>query len=296
MYTQYFGLNEYPFSLTPDTQFFSQQKSHQEALNTLFFALKSGQGFIKVVGEVGTGKTLLCRILLSHLSKEQFVTAFIPNPWLTPEELKILIAQEIGAEFDKSMLSHELTSSIYRKLMQLARQDKQVVILMDEAQAMPRDTLEALRLLTNLETEKSKLVQVVMFGQPELDELLKRNDLRQLAQRIVFAEYLKPLSIKEVGEYVQYRVKTSGCERAMFSASATWLLTLSSGGIPRLVNVLAHKALLCAYGKGDYQVGGWHIAKAVADTQEVKGLGKFLSLFWRVNGRLFLSRSLEVGR
>jgi len=113
MYLQHFDLQEYPFSLTPDTQFFSQQQPHKDALNTLFFSLESGQGFIKVVGEVGTGKTLLCRVLLSHLSSQHYICAYIPNPWITPEELKGLIAQEIGAPYDKSMLSHELTSSIF---------------------------------------------------------------------------------------------------------------------------------------------------------------------------------------
>lgn len=297
MYLQHFSLLEYPFSLTPDTQFYMSQKTHKEALTTLFVALKHGQGFIKIVGEVGTGKTLLCRILLSRLPKKAFISAYIPNPWLTPEELKLLLAQEIGAQYDSTMHAHELTSSIYRRLMQLARQDKKVVIIMDEAQAMPRDTLEALRLLTNLETEKSKLLQVVMFGQPELDTLLSRKDLRQLSQRIVFSERLKPLEFNEVSQYLNHRLKASGApHQKLFSFGARWLLYLASGGVPRLINILAHKSLMCAYGKGDERIGGWHVSKAIADTSEARAKAKLFSLFWRLNGRLLLPRPIEVTR
>ena len=188
MYLQHFQMTEKPFSLTPDTQFFLNYRSHKEALTTLRFALQDGEGFIKIVGEVGTGKTLLCRILLAQLDKTRFVTAYIPNPCLTPEELKAFIAAEIGADYHQGMPAHELTSAIYRRLLQIARQRKQVVLVVDEAQTMPRGTMEALRLLTNLETEKRKLLQVVILGQPELDELLRRDDLSQLKQRIVFAE------------------------------------------------------------------------------------------------------------
>lgn len=297
MYLEHFGLKEYPFSLTPDTQFYMSQKSHKEALTTLFVALKHGQGFIKIVGEVGTGKTLLCRILLAWLPKKTYITAYIPNPWLSPEELKVILAQEIGAKYDSSMHAHELTASIYRRLLQLARQDKRVVLIMDEAQAIPRDTLEALRLLTNLETEKTKLLQVVMFGQPELNQLLSRKDLRQLRQRIIFTEKLTPMALSEVGRYIVHRVTASGgTDKKMFSFSAKWLLYLASGGIPRLINILAHKALMCAYGKGDYKITGWHIAKAIADTEDAKGLSKFCSAFWRVNRRIGLPRILGVSR
>jgi len=276
MYHQHFQLEEHPFSLTPDTQFFINQQSHREALNTMLVALQHCEGFIKIVGEVGTGKTLLCRILLSRL-RHSFVTAYIPNPYLSPEELKAYVAQEIGAECNNSMPAHTLLSSIYRKLMQLARTGKQVVLVVDEAQAMPRETIECLRLLTNLETEKRKLLQVVIIGQPELDALLSRPDLRQLKQRIIFSEYLKPFSRRGVYDYVKHRIDSAGGKRNLFSAKALWLLSMGSGGIPRLINILAHKSLISAYGKGLRRVGVLQVAAAIVDTSETRLSGKCLA-------------------
>lgn len=297
MYLTHFQMTEKPFSLTPDTQFFLNDRSHRDALSTLRFAIQDGEGFIKIVGEVGTGKTLLCRILLAQLDKTRFVTAYIPNPSLTPEELKAFIATEIGADYQRSMPAHELTSAIYRRLLQIARQRKQVVLVLDEAQAMSRETLEALRLLSNLETEKRKLLQVVMLGQPELDDLLQREDLRQLKQRIAFSEKLKPFDTRGVAAYLQHRLRASGCPRQnLFSPVAIWLLARASGGIPRLINILAHKALLCAYGKRDKTIAGWHVAKAVRDTPECTSRGRFWCRLWGLNGRAFLSRPAEVAR
>jgi MSHA biogenesis protein MshM len=156
MYRQHFGLVEHPFSLTPDTQFFFNSQSHREVLSTLLLALRHSEGFIKIVGEVGTGKTLLSRKLLASLGSN-FLTAYIPNPYLTPEELKWFLAEEIGIAYSPEMPSYQLLREINKRLVDLAQQKKQVVLIVDEAQAMPRETIEALRLLTNLETEKHKL-------------------------------------------------------------------------------------------------------------------------------------------
>lgn len=281
MYEAHFGLAELPFSLTPDTQFFLNQDSHRDALNTILISLKHCEGFIKIVGEVGTGKTLLSRILLARLN-QSYVTAYVPNPFLTPEELKFFVAQEVGASFDKAMASHELMSALYRRLVQHCRNGKQVVLIIDEAQAMPRDTVECLRLLTNLETEKRKLLQIVMFGQPELDALLARPDLRQLKQRIVFSEYLKPLSRQLAGEYIDYRIKSVSLGAPLqFSRLAKFLVYHASGGIPRLINVLSHKALISAYGRGHRYISLWHAAKAVSDTAESRTISAFLSALLR---------------
>ncbi len=272
MYEQHFGFAELPFSLTPDTALFLNQNSHREALNTILVALKHCEGFIKIVGEVGTGKTMLSRILLARL-QQGYVTAYIPNPFLSPDELKFFVAQEVGAQFDKDMASHELMSALYRRLVQLCRQGRQVVLIIDEAQAMPRDTVECLRLLTNLETEKRKLLQIVLLGQPELDTLLSRPDLRQLKQRIVFSEYLKPLSRRATSEYIDHRLSASSRgEPLYFGPSAKALVYRASGGIPRLINILCHKALICAYGRGDQRLRLWHVARAVSDTPEAKRL------------------------
>lgn len=287
MYEAHFGFSELPFSITPDTQFFINQHSHKAALNTMLLALHHSEGFIKVVGEVGTGKTLLCRILLSRLGKE-YITAYIPNPWLNPEELKAFVAQEIGAQYNSHMPAHELMSAIYRRLMQYNRNGQRVVLLVDEAQAMPRETIECLRLLSNLETEKRKLLQIIMVGQPELDSLLSRPDLRQLKQRIVFSENLKPLSQKGFISYLHHRLLHAGCvNQKLFSSGAQWLLYLGSGGVPRLVNILAHKTLISAYGKNKRRVGILHVAAAIADTHESNWLGKLCAWNCRVAWPLY---------
>ena len=282
MYETHFNLREMPFSLTPDTQFFYNRDTHNQALNTLVFALEQGEGFVKVVGEVGTGKTILCRKLLRVLGKK-FKTAYIPNPYLTPEELKNLLAKEIGANVTTHMPAHRVLSAINNRLIKLAESNLRVVMIIDEAQAMPRETLEALRLLSNLETEKRKLLQVVLLGQPELAELLNRDDLRQLRQRIVYQEYLQPYDLKTVRHYLRFRLAAAGYKQGtLFSNAAEKLLYFASRGVPRLINILAHKAMICAWGCGDNRVTSYHVAKAITDTRESCTLGKFFSLRWHL--------------
>lgn len=282
MYRQHFGLKEHPFSLTPDTQFYFNSQSHREVLSTLLLALRHSEGFIKIVGEVGTGKTLLSRKLLASLG-DNFITAYIPNPYLTPDELKWFLAEEIGIAYSPEIPSYQLLKEINLRLVELAQQKRQVVLIVDEAQAMPRETIESLRLLTNLETEKSKLLQVVLFGQPELDELLDRSDLRQLKQRIVFAEYLQTIPKSSLADYLAYRLSSAGYRGAsMFSSTAVTLLYKASAGVPRLINVIAHKALLAAYGQGAERVNRKHMVRAIMDTAESRSLGRWLARrdFW----------------
>lgn len=277
MYRQHFGLQEYPFSLTPDTQYFYNSQSHREVLSTLLLALRHSEGFIKVVGEVGTGKTLLSRKLLAGLG-ENYITAYIPNPYLTPDELKWFLAEEIGIAYSPELPSYQLLKDINLRLVELAQAKRQVVLIVDETQAMPRETIESLRLLTNLETEKKKLLQVVLFGQPELDELLNRPDLRQLKQRIVFAEYLQTIPRQFLADYLHYRLTSAGYRGAsLFSRSAIALLYRASGGVPRLINVMAHKAMLAAYGQGNEKVARRHIERAIFDTGESRSLGRWLA-------------------
>ena len=179
MYLEHFGLNELPFSITPDTSFYFNHPGHQQATNVLLIALRSGEGFLKITGEVGTGKTLLCRRMLNMLSVDKnFVTAYIPNPYLTPSALNLVLAEELGIEVARNAGQNRILKMITEKLIELNTADKKVVVLIDEAQAMPEQTLEALRLLTNLETEKHKLLHIVLFGQPELDVILQRPSVR----------------------------------------------------------------------------------------------------------------------
>jgi len=235
----------------------------------LLVALQGGEGFIKVTGEVGTGKTLLCRQLLNMLD-DSYVTAYIPNPFLNPTALRMALADELGIEFARNTGQHRLLQLITRRLLELSADGKQVVLLLDEAQAMPDDTLEALRLLTNLETEKRKLLQVVLFGQPELDMRLNQRKLRQLKQRIVFSYQLAPLNRRTLGEYVQHRLRIAGYRGAApFSNSVLKQLHRNSRGIPRLINLLCHKSLMAAYGAGSPQVRCRHLQHAARDTEDV---------------------------
>jgi len=276
MYLKFFGFKELPFSLTPDTSYFYAYHSHQNALNTLLVALHNSEGFIKIVGEVGTGKTLLGRLLLKKLHSSRFVTAYIPNPHLSPDELKLTLAQEIGVP-DCTQIPHfQLLGHISRRLIELAVQKKRVVLVLDEAQTMPRETIESLRLLTNLETEKRKLLQVVMLGQPELDELLARKDLRQLKQRIVFSETLKPLGFSALRAYVRFRLRAANPTATnLFDGRALLMLFFASGGVPRLVNLLAHKSLWAAYGRNQMRVAWQDVQTAVQDTPEAQRLARW---------------------
>ena len=275
MYLRHFALREFPFSITPDTSFFFSSAGSQEALNTLLVAARMGEGFIKITGEVGTGKTLLCRKLIASLGKD-FCVAYIPNPYLEPIALFMELASELGLQLDPSanLNQHHLLKSLTLKLVELTGQGKRVVICLDEAQAMPIETLEALRLLTNLETEKRKLLQVIIFGQPELEAKLNHPSIRQLKQRITFDYHLVPLTGSELDYYLHHRLVVAGFKGGrLFDGMATWLLERRTRRIPRLVNIVAHKSLLSAYGKGKRSVGFFDVLAATNDTASLEVQG-----------------------
>ncbi|MEE8057817.1 MAG: AAA family ATPase [Pseudomonadales bacterium] len=279
MYEAHFGLNEQPFGLTPNTAFFLNAQGHREAINMLQVALANGEGFIKIVGEVGTGKTMLCRKILNTLD-DSYYTAYIPNPFLNPTALYRAVAEELGVKCKTRDGFNEYQQAINRRLIELVGTGKKVVLVIDEAQAMPSKTLEALRLISNLETETTKLIHIVLFGQPELDRLLDHSSLRQLRQRISFSYNLPSLDYDGTRQYISHRVSTAGYNgNQLFSDSAIDIVYKVSQGVPRLVNILSHKALMCAYGKGAQQIGKKHIVSAVNDTDgvEMPGLlGRFL--------------------
>jgi MSHA biogenesis protein MshM len=278
MYASHFGLTELPFGITPDTSFFFLCPSSQEALNTLLIAARNGEGFIKITGEVGTGKTMLCRKFMATLDA-RFVTAYIPNPLLEPRTLMMALAEELELVLDKDVDQHHLLKSINHRLLMLAREGKQVLLCLDEAQAIPLESLEALRLLTNLETEKRKLLQIVLFGQPELDRNLQNEAIRQLAQRITFHYKLQPLTRDDLDFYVAHRLTVAGYQGPrLFNKGAISALSGRSAGIPRLVNILAHKALMVAYGEGRREVRASHVRAAAKDTIAAKG--NWLRWWW----------------
>ena len=268
MYLYHFGLSQLPFTLTPNTDFFFGLEPHDEALAVLLTALKTGEGFLKVVGEVGTGKTLICRKLLNEIP-EHFVTAYIPNPYLNPDELRRAVAVELGVKQAQRMSAQLLTQRIQNRLLELHGKGHSVVLILDEAQALPSESLEALRLFTNLETESRKLLQVVLFGQPELNERLASQQFRQLRQRITFSYQLRAMTAPEVEHYVQHRLSVAGYKGAtLFPSNICQGITKASKGIPRLVNVICHKMLMLCYGQGKYQMTLEQLWSAVDDTED----------------------------
>lgn len=273
MYLQHFGLTELPFGITPDTSFTFSAHGHQEALNTLLVALQCGEGFVKITGEVGTGKTLLCRRLLQTLG-DSVLTAYLPNPNLEPQTLLLALAEELRLEDVAGLDQYHLLRKINHGLLDYARNNKRVVLCIDEAQAMPLETLEALRLVSNLETEKRKLIQIVLFGQPELDEKLADPSVRQLLQRITFHQRLSGLGKEEILLYLQHRMRVAGYRgEPLFTPGAVRALRRSSFGTPRLVNILAHKALLSAFGEGRQVVKFGHVRGAAKDTEGARSPG-----------------------
>jgi len=269
MYLKHFNLNEFPFVLTPNTQYFCNLPSFQEALNVILLSLRTGEGFIKIIGEVGTGKTMLCRELLNKIENE-YTIAYIPNPPTTSSDLHKALAQEFGITIDKTKDHYDLLKIIHEKLLETAKTDKKAVIIVDEAQVISEKGLEGLRLLSNLETESKKLLHIILFGQPELDKKLAKKSLRQLKQRITFSYRLRTLNKHELPAYVYHRLSKAGNKYTdIFSRHAIQLLTQASQGTPRLVNILCHKALMTTYGKGRSYVGGKEMFTAILDTESV---------------------------
>ena len=272
MYEGHFSLREAPFSITPDTDFFYPHEGAQAALNTLLVALRSGEGFLKIVGEVGCGKTLLCRQLLKTLQGE-CVTAYIPNPDMGPNDLLMALAQELGVPLPNPLSRHALLQALQSTLLAHNLAGRRVVVCIDEAQAIPMRTVESLRLLSNLETEKRKLLQLVLLGQPELDVKLAHPDIRQLLQRITFSEHLGPMLPQRVPVYLAHRLGRAALgphtDIHVFEPAAAQALAGYSRGVPRLVNGRAHKCLMLAYGEDVHRVTLVHVQLAAQDTPGV---------------------------
>jgi MSHA biogenesis protein MshM len=269
MYLEHFGLKKLPFTITPNTEFFCNLAGYQSALNVLLFSLKSGEGFIKLTGVVGAGKTLLCRKILNQLS-DDFVSAYIPNPDLNPNDLRKALALELRIDCPDNDDQSELLVLINQKLLDLHDEGKKVAFIIDEAQALPDASLEALRLLTNLETESDRLLQIVLFAQPELDARLGQHQFRQLKQRITFSYKLHPINRNELDPYVCHRLSIAGyTQGSIFTRQALELLFQHSAGIPRVINILCHKAMLNAYGKGVKRVDRKSMLTAISDSHDI---------------------------
>ncbi len=265
MYSGFFGLTSVPFSIAPNPEFMYLSPRHAEALAHLRYGLGEAGGFVLLTGEVGTGKTTVSRCLLQELD-ERAEVAFILNPTLSELELLAAICDELKIRYKKTDASLKLLGDkIKARLLKNHAAGKHTLLIIDEAQHLQPAVLEQLRLLTNLETNTRKLLQVILIGQPELQQLLQRNDLRQLAQRITARYHLLPLNLAEVKHYLKFRLQVAGCSRPVFSDAAVKKLFQLSGGVPRLLNLMADRALLGAYAQQMALVNAQLVSQAAAE-------------------------------
>jgi MSHA biogenesis protein MshM len=267
LYYPHFGLKEPPFKITPNTDFFFSGGNRGAVLDALVYAITNGEGIIKVVGEVGSGKTMLCRMLQTILP-EKIESVYLANPSVAPEDVLYAIAFELQLKVPKNADRLKVMQLLQSHLLNRHAEGRQVVIFVEEAQGMPLATLEEIRLLSNLETKQDKLLQIVLFGQPELDANLSETHIRQLRERITHSFHLEPLGTKDIGEYLISRLRAAGYHGPhLFSIAAIKKLSAAAEGLARRVNILADKSLLAAYADNVYQVTPKHVKAAIQDSE-----------------------------
>ena len=272
MYYPHFGLQQPPFKITPNTDFFFSGGNRGAVLDALVYAIGNGEGIIKVVGEVGSGKTMLCRMLQTILP-DSIESIYLANPSVAPEDVLHAIAFELQLDLPKDADRLKVMQALQAHLLHRHAEGRQVVIFVEEAQGMPLATLEEIRLLSNLETKQDKLLQIVLFGQPELDENLNQEQIRQLRERITHRFNLGPLQTKDVGEYLIFRLRAAGYHGPhLFSHAAIKKLSHAAQGLVRRVNILADKALLAAFADNVYKVTPKHVKAAIQDSEFAESL------------------------
>jgi general secretion pathway protein A len=265
MYQSFYGFSEMPFNITPDPRFLYLSPTHLEALQHLKYGVQEKKGFIVLVGEVGCGKTTLCRRFLNEINHEHFDTALILNPRVSETEMLKAILTELG-ETPTASSQNDLVAQVNHVLLERIHRGRDIVLIIDEAQNLSFDVLEQIRLLSNLETDKQKLLQVVLMGQPELKDVLARKELRQLRQRIWVHYELNPLTLTDLEHYVQHRLTLAGGSgRPHFTKWAMRSLHKASDGIPRIVNNLCDKALLAAFIRESDEVTYWDMRRAIKE-------------------------------
>ncbi len=268
IYLEHFGLNEAPFKITPHTEFFFAGANRGETLEALIYAITSGEGMVKVTGEVGAGKTMLCRVLMERLP-DTVETIYLAVPSLSPDEMLATIADDLAVDAHGGNTT-KLIRALQERLIATHAAGKQVVALIDEAHAMPLETLEEIRLLSNLETSHDKLMQIVLFGQPELDQHLMLPHMRQLKERITHSFNLLPLPARDIKDYLNFRLRAAGYKGPnLFSPDALKLIAEASEGLTRRINIYADKTLLAAYADNTHTVTPDHVRAAISDTQIV---------------------------
>lgn len=266
MYLSHFGLNEAPFKITPNTGFFYSGANRGEILQALLYAIEQGEGIIKVTGEVGSGKTMLCRMLAEKLAGSHD-TVYLANPHISPQEVLAAIALDLHLDIAPSASLLELTHAVSQHLLASHAAGKRIVLLVEEAQGMPLETLEEIRLLTNLETAYEKLLQIVLFGQPELDANLEQPAIRQLKERIGHNFVLRPLTLQETQSYLDHRLRAAGYRGPeLFGARIVKELNRAAQGVSRRLNILAEKTLLAAYAENTHTITRRHAQAAISDS------------------------------
>lgn len=266
MYLEHFGLNEPPFKITPVTEFFFSGANRGEILDALLYAISNSEGIIKISGEVGSGKTMLCRMLLDRLPTN-IKAIYLANPSLTRDELLYAIADGLELDLEGQRVSI-LMQNLHNHLVAKYNQGERCVVLVDEAHAMPSDTLEELRLLYNLQVDKQKLIQIVLFGQPELDKKLEQSNMRQLKDRIIHHFHMQPISKKVIESYLMFRMRAAGYHGPdIFSPGAVSLISRASNGLMRRVNILADKSLLAAFVENTHRIEAKHVQAAIRDSE-----------------------------
>ncbi len=267
MYYPHFGLKEPPFKITPNTDFFFSGGNRGAVLDALVYAITNGEGIIKVVGEVGSGKTMLCRMLQTILPAK-IESIYLANPSVAPEDVLHAIAFELQLKLPKNADRLKVMQILQTHLLSRHAEGRQVVIFVEEAQGMPLATLEEIRLLSNLETKQDKLLQIVLFGQPELDDNLNQTQIRQLRERITHSFHLGPMQTKDIGEYLIFRLRAAGYSGPhLFSESAIKKISEAAEGLVRRVNILADKALLAAFAENVYLVTPKQVKAAIQDSE-----------------------------
>lgn len=287
MYYPHFGLKEPPFKITPNTDFFFSGGNRGAVLDALVYAITNGEGIVKVVGEVGSGKTMLCRMLQTILP-EKIESIYLANPSVAPEDVLHAIAFELQLKLPKNADRLKVMQALQTHLLARHQEGRQVVIFVEEAQGMPLATLEEIRLLSNLETKQDKLLQIVLFGQPELDTNLNQPHIRQLRERITHSFHLGPLQTKDIGEYLIFRLRAAGYYGPhLFTDEAIKKLSAAAQGLVRRVNILAEKSLLAAYAENVHQVSVKHVNAAIQDSE----FGKSAS----ASSKVLLSQPILIG-
>lgn len=272
MYQEFFDFREMPFHITPNPKFLYLSPTHYEALQHLRYGIEERKGFIVVTGEVGCGKTTICRNLLNELeSAEEYETALILNPRINEYELLTMLLAELGEETSNSENKNDLLTRVNRVLLDRIARNREIILIIDEAQNLSFEVMEQLRLLSNLETDEQKLLQIILLGQPELKQKLNEKRLRQFRQRVLVYYDLTPLNLTETQQYVQHRLTSAGSNgRPTFTPRAYRKLFKNSRGIPRVINNICDKALLSAYIRRSDQVNWWDMRRAVKDLNRIR--------------------------